>query len=314
MKSFNIIFNICVILSFLIGCKTTLEEEDDQLTQAVIEKKIQTLNNLLVEAAKLKNFAKVANIYMNEAILLAEYNPLIDGKDDIEKYYTEIFDRQDITDYQKHTTEIFHLEETILEIGIFQKDFTDQEQQKGKYWNVWKLQEDGSLLLKAETFGFFYPIKDPSRLVVSSIKEGGMGMQSRTGVEIPIELDAYSALMGKTVRDRDTKKIVELYTHDGAYSPFADTTKYGYDNLLKHYTQYHSPPVVIDSIEGCTYDYEKVSNGIIRYTKFYVEWTVPNLSGKTEGTGMSYMIRQEDNSLKLHRLIGLHIHDEGIND
>lgn len=303
-------FIAILILVISNSCKDiTSKEGETEFSKTDLKSKIQALNDSLIKAAKFKDFGKVANLYLDEAILLAEYNPLIDGKKDIEKFYTEIFKRQDVKEYKKETTELFNFGDTFLEIGIFQKTFSDMEVQNGKYWNVWEINGNGNLQLKAETFGFFHHIQDPSELVIDMAEYENI-TKPKEGVKISDELKILSSKMERIVRERDTKGIVELYTDNGAYYPFADTTKSGTQNLLKHYTQYHSYPVIIDSISSETYRYEEVPDGVIRYTKFYVEWTVPDLSGKTRGTGMSYLKKQEDGSLKLHRVIGLHIYEE----
>lgn len=297
---------LTVIISITFSCTNVDKKQEATLSDSEVKKKILTLNNALVEAAMSKNFDQVADIYAEDALLLAEYNPLIDGKAGIKKYYTEIFKRQNPRTYKKEMTELFNFGKTVLEIGTFQKFFADQEEQSGPYWNVWELQEEGILLLKSETFGFFDQIENPSTLVVDSIPECIWKMRARENIQIPLEYNAYGALMENIVRDRDTKKLLELYTEDGSYTPYLDTTKAGAINLSTHYYAYHKNPVVIDSIETSTYDYILVPNGVIWHTQFYVEWTVPELSGKNEGTGIVYWKRQDENSLRIHRQIGHH--------
>ncbi|MGB3151700.1 MAG: hypothetical protein WBB27_13655 [Maribacter sp.] len=301
---------LSAVILAAIGCAGDQKKKDATSTVSDIKGEIQTRNNALIEAAMMKDFNGIADIYAEDALLLAEYNPLIDGKEGIKKFYTEIFERQSPTKYQKETTELFDFGETILEIGTFRKSFPDGENRLGPYWHIWELQADGNLLLRAETFGYFDAIKKPSTMAVDSIEEAVWNLQAREGVKIPLEYDAYGALMENIVRDRDTNKMLELYTKDGSYTPYVDTTKAGIANLSRHYYAYHKNPVVIDSIESATYDYIKVPNGVLRFTQFYVEWTVPGFSGMNQGTGMVYWKRQEDNSLKIHRQIGHHIYSK----
>ncbi len=304
-------FFVLVTITIIFSCKNITEKKEKPIiTKTHLKQKIKASNNSLIEAAKAKNFGKAIDIYMDDALLLAEYNPLIDGKEDIKTYYTEIFERQNITGYLKETIEIFDFGETILEIGTFQKSFSNEKNQEGKYFNVWKHFENGNLRLKAESFGFYHPIDNPATLRVQSLKDRTPGLVARNRKVLPLELDAYDARNENIVRDRDTDKVIQSYTTDGIYYPFASPNKSGIKNLSKHYTDYHRNPVKIDSIEVWTYDYELVNDGIIKYSKFYVDWVVPDFSGTTRGTGIIYYKREEDNSLKIHRQIGLHIHDE----
>ncbi|MEZ4885593.1 MAG: hypothetical protein R3E32_12745 [Chitinophagales bacterium] len=305
---------VSIILTLLIvtfSCKEKMESKKNNVVSAEdLKGTVQKLNQSLIEAAKDKDFSKIIDLYMDEAIVLAEYNPLIDGKKQIENYYTEVFKKQNIEAYQKETEELFDFGETVLEIGNFKKKFSDKKYYEGKYFNVWKYKNDGNLLLKAEAFGYYHPIDTPANLRVLSIEEESLGLMPRKGKKIPLELDAYDALNENCVRDRDTKKLIETYTEDATYYPFANTKKDGIENLKKHFIDYHKNPVKIDSIQVWTYDYEKVSDGIIQYSKFYVQWTVPGFTGNTQGTGLIFYKRREDNSLKIHRQIGLHIYNE----
>jgi len=284
---FKAVITIVTILSFFSCSRKQKSNDKVETSELGLKVKIETLNNTLITAAMARNFTKAEHLYSENIVLLAEYMPIVEGKAGIQKYYTEIFKRQNLKSFKKETSEIFDFGETIVEIGVFEKSFEKTKSQTGQYWNIWELQENGTLLLSAETYGLFIPLENPSTLVVDSIPGTVWNnLQVRKGVEIPLEFDAYSALMENIVRDRDTEKILELYTKDGSYTPFADTTKAGKENLSKHFYAYHKNPVVIDSIEGSTYDFILVPNGVIRFTQFYVEWTVPSFSGKNKGTGI----------------------------
>ncbi|MEQ8686192.1 MAG: DUF4440 domain-containing protein [Imperialibacter sp.] len=265
-----------------------------------LKTQVSQLNERLVEAAKDKNINAVIDRYAADAVLMAEYQPVIKGRKSIAAYYTALFAQQQVISYRKVTTELLDFDSTVLEMGTFTKKLANERGFQGKYWNVWRKTAEGDLLLQAETFGFFHPVDDPSEWVVE-----GLPMEP-SSVRTTVELDAYNALMENIVRDRDTETIISLFSEDAAYYPFADTTKTGRTGLHQHYTDYHRPPVTIDSIEVWSYDYLEVAEGIIELSQFYVEWSVPNLSGHTQGTGMRYWKRQPDHSLRLHRMIGLH--------
>ncbi len=269
-----------------------------------LKTQVSHLNIRLEEATKTSNLSAVIDLYEDDAVLMAEYHPVIKGKKSIEAYYAGLFEKQSVTDNQYVTTEIFDFDSTILEMGTFTKTLSSQQPLQGKYWHVWGKSGDGKLFLKAESFGFFHPVDNPSAWVVA-----GLAKEPKS-IRTTIELDAYNALMENIVRDRDTETIIGLFSKDAAYYPFADTTKAGRSVLHQHYTDYHRPPVNIDSIEVWSYDYINVADGIIELSQFYVEWSVPNLSGHTQGTGMRYWKRQSDLSLRLHRMIGLHEHVE----
>ncbi len=313
MKFRYVIFEITSIILVLFfsfsGCKNKTNPKKNSFEKVALNDALLSANNQLTKAAQTKNFGLVENIYSDSCLLLAEYQPMIDGKQSVRIYYEEIFRRQNITRYTKKTSEVFDFETLVLEIGTFEKEFVDEEPQTGKYFNVWKKNDVGDLILKAEAFGYFKTLDDPAVLRVLTLTDESAPLLGRSGKVIPMEIQAYHALGENRVRDRDTEGVVGAYTPDAVYYPYADSAKTGTAGLLKHFTEYHRNPVKIDTIETWTYDYDEVKDGFIRYSKFYVEWTVPGFSGKTEGTGIAYWKRTKDNALKIHRQIGIHIHD-----
>ncbi|MTI38081.1 YybH family protein [Fulvivirga lutimaris] len=291
-----------MLLALLLACNGPQTKQ--QKTSFELEATLVALNNQLIKATQDQDFLQIENLYVNDAILIAEYNPLISGRENIQKYYNEIFKRQEVTEYQKEATELFDFGETILEIGDFKKTFTNLQSQEGKYFNVWQMSDAGTLRLKSEAFGYYHPIDSPTALRVYLPEE------RITPIKTSLELEAYHALNENCVRDRDTKKLLTSYTDDAIYYPFADTKKAGIEVLTEHFTAYHAPPVKIDSIEIETFDYIPVSDGIIQYSQFFVKWTVPGFSGTTQGAGQIYYKRQADNSLKIYRQTGMHVHHE----
>jgi len=200
-----------------------------------------------------------------------------------------------------------------MEIGTFKKEYFSTNSpdtlltQNGKYCNIWEAKKDGSFKIKGESFGFFHPIKNPEELIVQMNKvqpdESDVYLQK----EIPFELKAYNALMEKGVRTRDGNLRAEFFTQDGSFSPFADSTVTGIENLKPYLVAYSNMGVVnIDSIMCYTYEFEDFGDHMIEYAMFKVKWSVPNFSGKTEGKGIRLWKRQPDNSLRLHREIGTH--------
>jgi len=310
MKMRIVLFLLLTNTSISFGSLHNLSDDykyiiKDSYSNNELRKTIDELNQLLIKAAIHKDFESIKDVYADDALLLAEFHPLLDGIDAIEQYYSEIFKRHNILKYTKDTEEIIDLGNRILEIGMFEKSFKNQ-QQHGKYWNVWEPMADGSLKLKSESFGYFHEIKDPSPWVVARLKDKTPEQEARAGRKIPFELQAYDALGEEHVRERNVQKAVGTYTKDCKYFQFAKPVVEGKKALLEYYKGYYGHPVKIDSISIWTYDYKRVKDGFLKYSKFYVAWTVPNFSGITEGTNTAYYRREKDGSLKKHRLIGFH--------
>jgi ketosteroid isomerase-like protein len=292
------------VLTILSSCENhTNRNTNESRPSGTVGDLLHEYNQQIIKAAKTKSFDELSDLYDNESFLMAEYNPLIQAKNNIKIYYDTIFIRENIKEYTRQTVDIVTFTDKIIEIGLFTKILENSEKFRGKYFNVWKLNNEGQLKLRAESFGYLHPVENPSTLLVPEASKS-----KPEAINIPLELDAYNALNETNVIDRIPERSANVYTDDAMYLPFADTIKTGKSDLLKHYTAYYQNPAKIDSIQVVTYAYDEVENGYIRYAGFYVDWSVPGFSGNTTGTGISFWRREKDNTLRMHRQIGLHIH------
>lgn len=298
---------ILLLLSFLSVACILNGVDTSGAVKGDLHHQLEVLNSRLVNAALNKDFKLISDLYLDSSLLLAEYQPMLDGKDQIRAFYKETYERQNLADYKRQTIEIFDFDALVLEIGLFEKTLTDGSSLRGKYFTTWKKGKSGQLLLRAEGFGFIGEPANPDRFRIMPLTDDKEPLKGKVGKAIPMEIQAYHALGENMVRDRDTQGTVEAYTKDAIYYPFADSAKTGYTGLLKHFTAYHKNPVKIDSIETWTYDYDLVDNGFIRYSKFFVIWTLTNgYTGTSSGTGMTYTKRTEGNALKSHRKLATH--------
>lgn len=298
------------VAAFLLGLSFQGQAQIPSSTLKEIETRLEAFNQLKIDAARSQSFEIIQHLYQSDALLYAEYHPLIEGVSKIRQYYTTIYSRQELQDYSRTIHEIIPFEDRVIEIGFFRKVFSDGGVHRGKFMHIWVIGDNGDFRLRAEVFGYHHQIEDPSALVVESLKDTSTPLSPREGVLIPQELQARIRRNEGAVIARKPERSAALYTEDGGYFPFADTLKLGRENLLKHYQAYYRNPATIDSIRVWAYDYDEVADGYIRYTKFYVDWTVPNYSGNTQGGGIAYMRREKDGSLKTHRQVGTHIHQE----
>lgn len=277
MRKYILLTCVLTILSLCENYKN--KNTNESRPSATVGDLLYEYNQRIIKAAKTKSFDKISDLYDNESFLMAEYNPLIQAKNNIKLYYDTIFARENIKEYSRQTVDIVEFTERIIEIGLFTKILENSEKFSGKYFNVWKIDHEGQLKFRAESFGYLHQVDKPSILVVPEANK-----IKREFIGIPLELDAYNALNETNVIDRIPERLANIYAKDAMYLPFADTIKTGRSDLLKHYTAYYQNPAKIDSIEVQTYAYDQVENGFIRYAGFYVDLSVPGFSGNTIGT------------------------------
>lgn len=292
-------------LIVLSACKNE-QNNNNKVAESISNAKHQLYeyNQKIINAAKTKSFDEISDLYDQESLLMSDYNRLIVDKKYIKIYYDSLFTRQNLKEYNREIIDVLEFTNRIIEIGLFTKVFENSEKLEGKYFNVWKKNGTGKLKLRAEAFGYLQPIDDPASFLVPEAC-----IAKPEAIKIPRELEAYVTLGKSNVRARIPEKTADSYTDDGMYMPFADSIKTGKNVLIDHFKAYYQHPATIDSLEIMTYAYDQLENGYIKYGGFYVDWTVPGFSGSTAGCGISYWRRGEDNSLRIHRQIGLHIHN-----
>jgi ketosteroid isomerase-like protein len=129
------------------------------LSNAVREQ-LQILSDLRTQSEKNDDLETFLASYDENAISMPEYQPTLTGITEITAFYKEIFQRQKIKTFERKAEEFIALDSTIIEIGTFQKEYTELNSdtlitQSGKYWSIWKTNPDGSFKLKGDVFGFF---------------------------------------------------------------------------------------------------------------------------------------------------------------
>jgi len=250
-------------------------------------------------------------------VSMPEYQLSMKGVDAIKEYYRELLSRRKTKDFTKKILELIVLKGNVAEIGTFTTTYTNgnniQTTLDGKYFNIWSVKENGSLKLKAESYGYFKAIDTPSSHVVKVANQGAGRITIQPTMlnkNLAFQLQALNALMEKSVKNRDGNLRADFFTEDAVFMPYADSLKKGMPAIRSHLIAYNSYPVTIDSISIYNVYVEDCSEFVIEYPMFYVEWHIPGHSGIGSGKGIRIWRREADCSLKLFREIGVHDHLE----
>lgn len=251
--------------------------------------------------------------YARNVISMPEYQPMLRGLTQVRKYYEEMARRQDVRRYDRTIEEIIELDGAVVELGTFEIEYTRRAQasqlhDRGKYWNVWAIQPDGSLKLESETWGYFHPLADPASQYVRMEADASDGVSPPLDQNSSVwfELLALNTLMEAAVRNRDGRLRAEFFASDAVFMPHGDSTKRGIEEIRKHLIEYNSGPVTIDSISIRTYDVRVSAGYVIEYPRFEVAWRTPESSGISSGQGARIWRRDPDCRLRLYREIGTH--------
>ena len=170
---------------------------------------------------------------------MPEYQATLTGRNEIQDYYREIFKRQRIKTIRRRPHEFIHLENTIVVIGTYIREYEipsvdSSINLQGKYCHVWGLQA-GKYRIKGETFGYFHPVDYPEALIISKNQQPD---EDDIQIKVPFELKAYNALMEKGVRQRNATLRAEFFTDDAVFYPFADTAVVGMNQLKPYLAAY----------------------------------------------------------------------------
>ena len=302
------------LLTFCLFLFASCSEKKSALTASSnLDDQLRNLSEGLTKSELNGDLNTFLAFYDENAISMPEYQPTLEGANDIESYFTEIFKRQKVKSLQRKTEEVINLDSTIIEIGTLKKEYSESNTDSitvlnGKYWNIWRVDQDGNFKLKGEAFGYFHPVQNPASFVVHLARKSNESRQPLSK-EIPFELRAYNALMEKGVRDRNGDLRARFFTDDGMFMPFQEPTVKGMEKIKPYLVAYSNQgQVKIDSIEVYPYHFEYFDDYVLEYPKFYVKWKAGEFTGQTEGKGIRIWKRQNDKSLRIFREIGTHNH------
>lgn len=311
MRSVNAFFlftGLCFIGNAVVGQPNTPKD---------FRKEIELCHQKIASALKEENIEMLVEHFDKEIVCMPEFQPTIKGKNSLKEYYSEIFHRRQYISFEKKISEIIPMQNNIVEIGIFTTIYKTREgvtnTLKGKYLNIWTIQKNGNILLKAESFGYIHAVDNPQSHVVTLSKElsnNKFSQQTQINHDLGFQLTALNTLMEKSVQTRDGNLRADFFTEDAIFMPFADSLKIGMKSIRTHLIAYNSYPVVIDTISIYNEYFEACGEYVIEYPRFYVKWHTSDLAGAGSGKGIRIWKREKNCSFKLYREIGIHDHIE----
>jgi ketosteroid isomerase-like protein len=281
-----------------------------------------SLENRVAKAQKRLQSAILANdvdarvkLYRPDARSMPEYQPALYGAGQIAAYHRAMRDRLRMTRYVPQTSEVFNFGDTAVEFGTFdaawiKADGTPDERQ-GKYANVWAVESDGSLRLKADVWGYFENLPDAALHFVALPETSPPKVDSSPSAQrLAAALKRSNDRDAAGVRGRDTEARLAVYTEDAVIMPFADKIRRGMAEIRPYITEYvaRGSGITFDDVRVWNTGFEDFGEYVLEYSKFQVNWRLPDSSGLTKGGGLRLLKRQPDGSFKYHRQIGTHDH------
>lgn len=278
---------------------------------AKLSKEIASRNAQLTVARATGDVAGMMRHFAPDSVVMPEHQQRLFGFGQAHGYYDALFTRLGITDYSADTADIVPLETGALEWGTFELAYApisgaDSQTVEGKYLHLWQWQEDGTLKLKAEVWGFLAPLGDAAAHWIV----GAPSVPTARPVGDPTigaELDALNRMTAEAVRTYSTSRI-GLYAPDAVYLPFADRPQVGLPAIREHLEPYIEAGrgASFDSVRVWNEGFEAIGGYIVEYSNFEVRWRAGEASGTTSGDGLRLWRREADCSLSLLREGGTH--------
>jgi ketosteroid isomerase-like protein len=278
-----------------------------------IENKVAAAQQKLRSAILANDVDARLALYRPDARSMPEYQPALYGTGQIAAYHRAMRDRLKVTRYDPTTSEIFDFGNTAVEFGTFTAAWTKAdgsgEERQGKYANVWAVENDGSLRLKADVWGYFENLPDAAlhyvALPEASPPKSDLSPSAKRLAAILKQSNERDAA---GVRERNTEARIAFYTDDAVIMPFADKIRRGMAEIRPYLTGYISrgSGISFDNVRVWNMGFEDFGDYVLEYSKFHVDWRLPDSKGVTKGGGLRLLKRQPDGSFKYHRQIGTH--------
>jgi ketosteroid isomerase-like protein len=312
----GLLFVILLLQSNYLQCKPSNQVNFSGSAEE-FRSQIKHQSKLWQQALVERDLDKTLSIYEEQAILMPEYQPTLNGLGKIREYYTSLNKRRNVRNISMVEEELVMLDQYLLEIGAFESDIDwlsnsaiNSQKYTGKYWRIWKVNQSSEIKVFGEAFGFFEPIPNPHLWVTDVKTRQDFSPSNFKPSAASIELKAYHAIGEKGVRQKNGVLRSQLYASDAVFYPFADSPKRGIEVLQPYLVQYSSHGAIIDSVQTHTHEVVYLKDYIIEFTKFAVAWNVDEFPGQANGKGIVLRTRLKNGELRIFRHIGLHNYGE----
>lgn len=293
----------CKLITILLLCSVCLMAQNDK---AAYQQRLHDIHQQFVRAAKEKNPSLILEYYSDQTLFIPEFHPLILGKENIEKYYTTIYDRQTIKSYQRATKDLVYFADRLVEWGTFTLSFSqkgsDDYSLVGKFMNVWKLLENNELELVSEQWNYDHKI-DPAIQLTVDVEGKPLRYKTPAAQSISVaqkhELNAYYALGARAVENRDPYGRLNAFAPNGVFlAPHGETAKIGFDALKEYLVDYNGGEVIIDSLDVGYNHVEDYGEFLIKNNYYYVEASGDGWTHRGQGLGTDLMQRTPNGQLR----------------
>lgn len=144
------LFSLLLILIVSIGCQP-------QHDMAKITAQVNEMNTLMTKTMMDSDSEAMLKFYTNDAISMPSYEPMIKGMEAF-KEYNKNQPPMDMKSFTITSTDILVSGNFVVDIGTYDIVINMPEMpggevpDKGKYLTIYEIQQDGSLLIKVDTW------------------------------------------------------------------------------------------------------------------------------------------------------------------
>lgn len=143
-----------ILLSFLFVASLVNAQDNAEL-----QKKVQSMNNEMAKLMLSGDEDAMWEYYSEDVISMPSYQPMMKGMEACKESSAQMMESGvEITAFETVNTDVMVSGDFVVDIGTYNITMTmpqmgDQPwNDNGKYMTIWEMQEDGSLLVVAETW------------------------------------------------------------------------------------------------------------------------------------------------------------------
>ncbi|MGB3151702.1 MAG: hypothetical protein WBB27_13665 [Maribacter sp.] len=264
---------------------------------------IQEESKELANAIKDENLQKVLYYMLPGTMILPEYHSSLEDINEIQAYYTTVFDLSDTRRYAKEIIEIQQFGKYFLEIGTFEHEYKIRDKDwfnyKGKYMTWWTGLSNGELKLLANMWGGSSWVEPEYLNFVSVETEDRTPLTPSSGLEHKITESLNYTI--EAVKDGDADKQLKSYMDDAIYMTYYDPPFIGKKEITDYFKGHYDPNSIMDSLTIAPHKVIEMGDYSLQMGKYYVEWKQDGKKYMVKGKNLNFRKKMPDGRLMLYR-------------
>lgn len=268
-------------------------------------------NTKITSVTEREDLGAYLELYTQDAVLLPEFHPTVQGKKNIEAYHKHRFRYADVTRHVRTMHDYKQVDAYVIETGTFSWMMKLQDrqpiEQTGNYLIVWEGDKRGKLRIVFEAWGSDKSVdRAHTKLLDTAHVPVKNKITFRNDAEGMQVIQLCTDEVAAAVKKRDGAAMGMFYTSDAIYIPYYSPMMVGKQKIAEYYLKHEDPKVAIDSVHIQVTQAVPVKNYMITTGVYTVRWRAGGSSGIVTGKNLNIWRREKDGKFYLYRQLANH--------